>query len=149
MTKERLEELIKQGATIYITNGCELYINKDIAVVCDDKLFFKDVIWWYIKDIFETKEQAVWYGKTYTERTERFDPPMWEDLGDKYIYTFVNGHIEYTFSAIKNKKHYCIGVIEYSLFDGSHNHLIDIEKATKENYIKACEMVRDLFKGEK
>ena len=100
----------------------------------------------YLKDLFETEEQALWAYKTVAERTERFEPPMWDKIED-YFFIFTNqtkeGYILWKFEVIKGK-HANSGISiwndEYELY---------VAEATKENYEKACEMVRDLFKEEK
>lgn len=93
-----------------------------------------------------TKEQYQWHCKTYADRIERFEPPMWEDIED-YFFIFVNQtkdeYILWKFEVIKGKHaNSCISIWndKYELY---------VADATKENYEKACEIVRDLFKGEK
>jgi hypothetical protein len=74
------------------------------------------------------------------ERTERFEPPMWEEIGKDYSFYFYIKDISYVFYVNKY-----IGCIEITR-DNMHNMLLNKDKeVTKENYIKACEIVRDLF----
>ena len=87
-----------------------------------------------------------WALEIYAERTERFEPPMWEDFED-YFFIFVNrakdGYILWKFEVIKEKhanSSISIWNDEYELY---------VADATKENYEKACEIVRDLFKGDR
>ena len=149
MTEERLKELIKQGGWIWILDkGCRF------GLQVDDKFFVKDNFlrsglgtkYAKLNDIFETKEQAEWALKTVTERTERFEPPMWEDLSE-FKFNFLtkneNGiYEEMRFLAIKHENFNEIILRNEFLED----YIIYDIHATKENYIKACEMVRDLFK---
>ena len=98
MTKERLEELIEQRATIYAVyfnlnkffeeelNECSWSVDKQGNLVehyLDSSYVYKSY------SIFESKEQAEWALKTVAERTERFEPPMWEDLPIKWDFYFV------------------------------------------------------------
>ena len=100
--------------------------------------------WLYlIGNCFKTKEEAEWHHKTYAERTERFEPPMWEEIEDEYKLGFVEQPDKPIYFYVGKK----INVI--FIRDVYEDELIEVFDATKENYIKACEMVRDLFKGEK
>ena len=98
-----------------------------------------------VKDLFETKEQAEWHTKTYTARFERFEPPMWEEIEDEYSFDF---------DCFTNQRRYGFRVIKHfdQIYIFKYNSCADYafnDFATKENYEKACEIVRDLFKGEK
>lgn len=146
MTKERLEEIIKQGGWIWILDK-----NSRFGLQLSDKFFIKDNFlrselgtkYAKLDDIFETKYQAEWALKTVTERIERFEPPMWEDI-DYYCFSFVQPNNDFVKFEVKKNEYIEIAENEYEeLFYKSG------EEATKENYEKACEMVRDLFKGEK
>ena len=171
MTRERLEELITQGGEVYDKvkdkliklnkKTCHLvmsYPSKDI-----DMLEIKYKIGKYechyvdhyianltddTNDIERAKneiERLNWERKTHAERIERFEPPMWEDLF-KDIYWF-------EFLVAENKPN---GNYKHILFNANQYHKIEIiannkptfrAELTKENYEKACEIVRDLFKG--
>jgi len=158
ITAERLEELIKQGAKIYqISYNSFLEIplinNKENHFdIYHNRLHIHELekyeYWWdnrwtdcYIEldKLFETKERAEWALKTTAKRTERFEPPMWEDIKDYYCFNFVVDNC-----------HRCFVVKKYNWItidsDGCNNifekYASDV---TKENYIMACEIVRDLF----
>ena len=179
MTRERLEELIKQGATIYPLSQWfdEISLNKigDVEVrACyygyelgfvTDQSYAID-----IELLFETKEERnhiveskEWKHKTYAARTERFEPPMWEEIKDTYEFHFTcqnythkrtDGIIEtvytpqcFMFYVHKSEqpnynrvmiRNYRVYALNIEVFD---------EPATKENYEKACEIVRGLFSG--
>jgi hypothetical protein len=94
-----------------------------------------------LDNVFETKEQAEWALKTVAERTERFEPPMWEVIENSFTFRWFTDGNEYVFTVNKEDDILLIGLaFEYcNEFD---------KPATKENYEKACEIVRDLFKGE-
>ena len=153
MTKERLEELINQKATIYAVyfnlnkvfeeelNECSWSVDKQGNLVehyLDSSYVYKSY------SLFETKDQAKWALKNYAERTERFEPPMWEDIEKEYSFNFFVGDNSYYFIAHKRLQNIdCVVNNHYSLFSYRD------KECTKENYEKACEIVRDLFKGEK
>ena len=105
MTKERLEELIRQGGTVYKHNGGEIQLinsketrynisdNGYLHIGCLANFKYHGSDRWidvYIEPdkLYETKEQAEWYAKTYAERIERFEPPMWEEVYSNGGYCF-------------------------------------------------------------
>lgn len=148
MTKERLEELIKQDGTVYRIDGCKIKLLRDLVEVCGDTLYAPAGVQWSIKNLYETKEQAEWALKTVAERTERFEPPMWEDIEKEYNFNFINN---LNGCLIRTPMFFCVIKDANAIFirDDYEDELIEYFEATKENYEKACEIVRDLFKGEK
>lgn len=155
MTKERLEELIKQEKVIYTSR----FKKPDKFKLYKDYFVDKNELWCLNKRIgicdcvikldklFETKDQAEWHAKMAAERTERFEPPMWEDIENEYLFNFVvnNEHLHF----FVNKERELISVMNeahfYLIF-----HKANVSKnLLKKGYEKACEIVRDLFKGEK
>lgn len=165
MTKERLEELVKQGGTIYNHNGDEIQLinsketrynisdNGYLHISCLANFKYHGSDRWidvYIEPdkLYETKEQAKWHTKMVAERTERFDPPMWEDIEDNYEFNFLieteNIYKRILFYVSRNTSSDKI-----FLKDDFDSYIIFDTNATKENYEKACEIVRDLFKGGK
>ena len=163
ITKERLKELIKQGATIYCGSGFSYtyeinFANKtyddieieDIEIIDDLNLlaFYntrtEDRELFRLESLYEAEKEYEWERKMYTERTERFEPPMWEDIENTYHFMFIvkHGNVQdfYTFDIRKDLKDDWAITID-------NGGIIFESEATKENYIKACEMVRDLFKG--
>ena len=151
MTKERLEELIKQEALVY-TPTSKIRLHKNDRVCSDNEILGMKQQGFYLVNnyrcfplnkIYETEDQVEWRNKTYTERTERFEPPMWEDIKveDGYEFKFFDANNEYyAFRVIKNT---------YTVICVDDFKNIFEEVSTKENYEKACKIVRDLFKGEK
>ena len=129
ITAERLEELRNQCATVYIVFAGEKEATALNIVDVDEWLLASR----FLEKVFETKEQAEWAEKMYTERPERFEPPMWCDAGN-YMFRFVINNCFYEFYSgnIIFLKDMC-GVVHFKF------------EQTKENYIKACEIVRDLF----
>lgn len=155
MTKKRLKELIKQGETIYdVGNGTvrqidlsehgvdNYYIAESDYLALNSRRPYMTVYAWDIECLYETKEQAEWALKTVSERTERFEPPMWEDIENTYQFKFVvkYGKVQefYTFDIRKDLKDDWAITID-------NGGIIFESEPTKENYIKACEIVRDLF----
>ena len=159
ITAERLKELIKQGGTAWVITDHKvepilLKENKGnkVCIVSGDTLYHAYFTannycpdgWWdrdyySFDELFETRDRAEWHCKMTAERTERFEPPMWEDIKDYYCFNFVVDNC-----------HRCFVVKKYNWItidsDGCNNifekYASDV---TKENYIMACEIVRDLF----
>ena len=155
ISKERLEELIEQGATIY-----ELYMNKNIIEIQlkNDWFVMRDGLYeaklgkhpfrsWWISNLYETKEDAEFVREFgCIERTERLELPTWEEFKNK------------------KTKHVCfMGKDTFCFFelyeDKQKNRLILIdhdcdyeyfnEELTKENYTTACGLCKEFFLGEK
>lgn len=155
MTKERLEELIKQGATISHAGYFEIKLDLEQYSVA--KAFGKTILlyqpkdrsdphlssccdWcWCLEDLREDVDHAKWEHDMYAKRIERFEPPMWDEIENHFIFRWFNDGIEYIFMVDKKID---IVAIE-TVFDPCINEFD--EHATKENYEKACEIVRELF----
>lgn len=154
MTKERLEELIKQGAMIYayeknkFNNPCSVNLAIGDWNVSKTRqvLNLNDIKVYELKDLFETIDHYYWQRKVYAERTERFEPPMWEEIKDKYSFGFMNCKNSVVRFSVFKKYNSLNHIVVYSCDYDDYTYR-DI--STKENYEKACEIVRDLFKGEK
>ena len=165
MTKERLEELIKQGATIWSSGfneelklnpkNCKIEKQKWLTepepklylVVKEDEEHYPT---YCLDNLREDVDRVKWEHDMYTERTERFEPPMWEDIEDRYEFDFMNDCGDYKFNVIKSCM---IEIIIHRKADEPtcFEWLFDVGEydCTKENYEKACGIVRDLFKGSK
>ena len=86
ITKERLQELIEQGATIYevkynninpvsLKNKIRFISKKYSVVVFEPRPNEKYKHHKYFDKLFETKEEAEWHKEfSRIERTERFEP---------------------------------------------------------------------------
>lgn len=151
--KERLEKLIKQGATIYRTYADvsvqEVRLNKNYMKV--DNAF----LWQKMKGafkscgtpldkLFETKEDAEWHKEFgCIERTERLELPTWEDACDGITHNI-------PFTTPKCQKVEMIICDEYIDIVSIYQSIIDFSKPlTKENYTLACRKAKELFLGEK
>lgn len=150
MTKERLEELIKQCATIWYGRcrwGCPIKLDTVHFVIVNDRLYYqknKKRIGdgWELKELREDVDRAKWHLKNDAVRTERFEPPMWEDIEDYYRFNFV---LDNKLAAFVVGKGSWITVA----VNGGAKKLFEVHRddVIKENYEKACEIVRDLFGG--
>ena len=94
ITKERLQELIEQGATIYIGFGSpcyEIIIDKTWNIEKDTHLK-RGSFYVQLKFLFETKEDAEEYAEFGNiTRTERLELPSWGEVNHKeriFVYKF-------------------------------------------------------------
>ena len=163
--KSRLEELIKQGATIYEAkygkvNPIDLakqkvrFISEKMNMIdFEPSTEEKYLNHKYFHRLFETRKQAEWALKYQRiPRTEYLDLPTWEELitDDKYKY-----HYGLSFFDFDNYRLIaCIPTeddnTEFIGIDVDRNtELYHWDKATEENYEKACDLCVKLFKGEK
>lgn len=153
ITAERLEELIKQGGTVWFGKHFEIKLNPKQFSIAEQ---FGETVLYYQKEdepsgydwswelgvLREDVDRAKWEHDMFTERTERFEPPMWEEIERYYRFVFVNNlgsySDYYTFDVSKDRPDSFAITVDNGgfIFNG---------EPTKENYIKACEIVRDLF----
>ena len=161
ISKERLEELIEQGATIW---GVYDYTysydkpNKKVEYINLDMFYhyYKDIEEFIMRqgdycNLFETKEEAEWYREFgCIERTERLELPTWEEFSkwDKSI-KFYNNSTKYSmYVFVKNKNTKNCRIIIYA-DNGEQDWLVFEQPLTQENYILACRKAKELFLGEK
>lgn len=152
ISKNRLEELIKQGATIYTitskrTGGdvMELHL-KNIS----------DDFWYFLlgitEELFEDKAEVEekakkikWALKYHATRTEELNLPTWEefDKNNKTIcFTAKDWQCYELGFAFGDTETICLDKIVLGVNINQKNW-----KATEENYIKACDLCLKLFKG--
>lgn len=150
ISKERLEELIEQGATIY-----ELYMNKNILEIqlktdwfvvqyglYERKLSKHPFRSWQIGNLYETKEDAEFVREFgCIERTERLELPTWEEVNKPHnvIVHFINKDGLMCNLVVENH--------ENKITVNGVGGCYDIWELTKENYILACRQCVKLFKG--
>lgn len=162
ITKERLEELIEQGATIYSLDtklyGCVKYLElkcdtqKPTYNVLDEvKFTITDNGWWHwfsIKDLYESKEdveEILEFGNI--TRTERLELPSWASI-EKDFDKFTNGSYvlaerdEFSLE-LKISKPLISQIVIYTEDDDYNWNL------SRENYNEARRLCVKLFKGEK
>lgn len=154
ISKERLEELIEQGATIWIFNKVDGVYSVNLSLLGGYMLGETCVITenngvLITTHLYETKEEAEW-DKEFgcIERTERLELPTWEEIKHDFIYNK------------QSAGNYCVvefsGFQEYSLdivvYNGDAMITISdedfYEPLTKENYTLACRKAKELFLGE-
>jgi len=153
--KTRLDELIKQGATIYYVAN-RFFDNSGDWYIVEHKLTktrVKDLggvenIYKY-KRFYETKEEADEYLEFGNiTRTERLELPSWEEV--KKVLNPEN-HLDIEFTDTKGNRHALwlspvqVCVVSFSP-DGSYGGTD--EPLTKENYTEARRLAVKLFKGE-
>ena len=157
--KSRLEELIKEGATVYTLLRLQDEIEEvnlakaRIFGITDNYTFVNywcDSFGQYIKTtnerLFETKKQAEWALKYQRiPHTEYLDLPMWED------WQRVHKYGQYATSFYNKGDYYELMVFFNNIIVTKQNYgriTLFEELATEENYIKACDLCVKLFKGE-
>ena len=167
ITKQRLQELIEQGATIYVPDDLwqtvgkihlekKCYISEDNKL-CNDEITYEDLpcaTAMYsipLEDLFETEEDARWELEMTATRTETLKLPKYEKLPKEFdIPPFIRYNKELEnfvlyemFNSTKNE----ICVLFRELDDDASDCLFR-KPLTKENYIEACKLCLRLFRGE-
>lgn len=160
ITKQRLEELIEQGATIYRTYADvsvqEIKLNKNYMKV-DNAFLWQKMTGAFkscgipLENLFETKEEAEWHKEFgCIERTESLELPTWEELfkQDRLLDCYTQ-----EFAIVNN-----LSVMGVALFGVDFtNKIIEVsigsdklfvEELTKKNYTLACKKCKELFLGE-
>ena len=159
ISKERLEELIEQGATIYSNEYGEIQLIKEndlslyengqnnyiLYALEPNKKYHNEI---FAEDLFETKEEAEFSLEFQNiTRTETLNLPTWEELGRK-VDTIPN-----MFWQIAK----CSEFILFLQTDKTLNNSQIILRGnddtynwglTKENYLEACKIAKKLFLGE-
>ncbi len=168
ITKERLEELIKQGATIWHYEWEEIKLNKYTCEICEVKslLFHKHIGWALqfeysyndttykgevdINELEEDVEKGKWeeeFGNI--TRTETLKLPTWEEFQQSKDIVFHNRDSEYSLYLNKEGKNKVMIRIWQERINSEYGVCIWGERATKENYTLACRKCKELFLGEK
>ena len=158
--KERLEELIKQGATIWHDDYGEIELNAtscEIAevrsitgvhlqfVLCFEYECNNQKHWgeFDIQELEENVENAKWHYEMDCARIERLELPNWEEK-NCIIYTFYSpikkGGQQYEFRLFKGGN--------ITIWRTDDMYKVFNESATKENYTIACRKAKELFLGE-
>lgn len=153
--KERLEELLKQGATIYeaypyddveeINLGDTEYFNYEIekqTLRVENKEF---------KYLYETKEDAEFASEfSFIEKRFRLNFMTWTQIKEMVKNSYFVENIGYFINDLIYK--FCVdkeNVYIYTRdFESTQWITLFHKPLTKENYIKACEYARSLFLGD-
>ena len=153
ITKERLEKLIEQGATIYseswneevdLSLPCEIVKMMNINGVVQERLIVHEDEEhhpsYLLSCLTEDIEGAKWQEEFgCIERTERLELPTWEEflkIGRTYGFKSKEGKLVELF---RN---------DNTIFMEDEDWNILREPLTKENYILACRKAKELFLGE-
>lgn len=150
ITRERLEELMKQGAKVYRTYAdvcvCELDLKKCIEID-NGYAWVKGTgcvkqCGYPLENLYETKEEAK-FAKEFKNitRIDTLNLPTFEELKkfERFDFEAKDGH-RYTIHFISGFNTLAItGIIENKYYG----------EATKENYLEACKIAKKLFLGGK
>lgn len=173
ITKERLEELIEQGATIY-----ELYMNKNIIEIQlkNDWYVMRDGLYeaklgkhafrsWWISNLYETKEDAE-FVKEFgcIEKINYLQLPTYQQIenlieqkkkfglnhSDRVLARIITNDSIYYFKLCKDLDVFTFQLKQNYIGDDLCEQIRDkfpivLGKATKDNYIKACRKAKELF----
>ena len=173
ITKERLEQLIKQEATIWkVPYGTPIETKLHKLSFVGNKLNLKEdylmeyslkncdyIMSGILSQLFETKEDAEEYAEFGNiTRTERLKLPSWEDVKDagydEIFFVkdnrFDSGVIQYYFLVAEqtNQIQIMFREIEHIMTIDAYD-VIFSKPLTRENYDEARRLCVKLFKGEK
>ena len=176
ISKERLEELIKQGATIYEVSPKKVYdvilINNDdnICRANTEYLYiewrewnkYNPLGWWrnskiQLTSLYETKEEAEFIIKFHTHKTLYFRPPTFEEFlktRQEGIYcNWYCGDIQIVMEEDNQQKGILKSENIFRVDDGNNYCSFRYEyneylDNRKEIYYEALEYVKKLFLGE-
>lgn len=168
ISKQRLKELIKQGATIWNDEWEEIKLDKNTCEICELQYLNGTHKGWCLQfqydyedehhktevnleDLEEDVEKGRWELEMTATRTETLKLPKYEKLPkefdmppfiryDKELENFV---LYEMFNSTKNE----ICVLFRELDDDAGDCLFR-QPLTKENYLEACELYRKLWLGE-
>lgn len=147
ITKERLLELIEQGATIYFV--CNGNVDEKEGIYKDDFILNESYvsIYWSTRshqvdyeNLFETKEEAEWHREFgHIKRTEKLELPTWEEFDEIKFVWFVD----------KMQNQCCLYYLNVAnkIFINVSGEVVEIGEFTKENYTEACRKCKKLFIG--
>ena len=165
ISKERLEELIEQGATVWHNDWEEIKLDKNTCEVCECRSMSGEHITWYLCFPYEYDNRKYWEeidtqeleenvdkGKWELEfgcieRTERLELPTWEEIKKD----FIDRHREYGEYTVVEQHDIIIDIqvmgkcIYIAIYGDEHCRW----KLTKENYTLVCRKAKELFLGEK
>ena len=171
--RERLQELINQGATIYeakygkvnpvsLKNKIRFVSEKYPVIAFEPRPNEKYKHYKYFDKLYETQYEAEWVAKMHTQRPEYFDPPTWEEFEKDPKFSFWVNKLDGLGGLYSIEKTTDVVFDEYEnevekQYLDIYATLIENHKTgsgyfyrrdyTKDNYIKACEYARFLFLG--
>jgi hypothetical protein len=160
ISKERLEELIEQGATIwtneYRGSHFKIKLTKHFVAKLGDSFdlygYGCDYFGIPLNHLFETKEEAEWYKEfDCIERRIRLDLPKWEDIEKDKDFHYIRNFI------INNNFSFFIEIYKFTNKISIHwsngcnktdQRFNKNWELTKENYTIACRKAKELFLGD-
>lgn len=136
ITKERLEELIEQGATIYSVDTSNKTILSFKICKNENDIKLTEKQYAFFEKCFETKAEAEWHAEFgCIERTERLELPTWEEFWNSGQTIWFTG---------KDGGQYGLSIYNREiLLNDTYIGYLD-----KENYTLACRKCKELFLGE-
>lgn len=159
ISRERLEELIKQGATVWRSMCGDIHkirLDKRYFFCDDNKLCWHTIaklmprLFVDFEHLFETKEDAEEYAEFGNiKRIERLELPSWEEFKTTETITkFFNKDTNYSlYVYVKNKNTNNCKIMIYA--DNGEQEWWEFQKPlTRENYNEARRLCIKLFKGE-
>lgn len=168
INKERLQQLIKQGATIWcIVKFLDIYYEKPqkiIPITLNNTynisvnynrpfLYQKTYIFYKVCDIdncYETEEDALWELEMSATLTETLKMPKWEDIEfDEIGYYIKMFHMRHNYDFFGKLMITKEKIYVEEMVIGYQKKLYFEKLRNKENYIEACKLCLKLFKGER
>lgn len=152
INKEELEKLIEQEATIYTTKpsyrDCGIRLDGKHFIATDEHLQFTYKAYEISLDaLYKTKEEAQWRADNDCERIEKFEPPTWEEFKKQSnLFRFIGKNREKCKVEGYQSDDKQSGFIDV-VVNGTGHFSVDYDY-TKENYTKAVDYAKKLFKGE-
>ena len=158
ITKERIDELIKNRAKIYsISKSGEVFCLglKFREHTLNNKKWLENKYEVYSK-FYENKEDAEFVAKYHTSRVEKFEPPTYEEFlklnNQSTCWDFMNKENQRNFVLVGNDYYAHNDMIKPKeewtvVVQDEYDDYIFEEPLTKENYYKAVERARKLFLG--
>lgn len=136
ITKERLEELIEQGATIYSVDTSNKTILSFKICKNENDIKLTEKQYAFFEKCFENKAEAEWHAEFgCIERTDRLELPTWEEFWNSGQTIWFTG---------KDGGQYGLSIYNREiLLNDTYIGYLD-----KENYTLACRKCKELFLGE-
>ena len=150
ITKERLDELIKEGATVYsldkqVKYPIPIFLKDGENVVVNDNELVNSVrVIDKIENLYETQKEAKWHLKYHATRIEELNLPYWTDIvrhKDDDVYKIASFRTKNG-----NKYNLLFKKGDLSLWNVRESRVIWVYLATEENYTKLCDLCVKLFK---
>lgn len=142
--KERLQQLIEENGSVYepnVEDGIvqEIILFEEFNLIRNEALYFGVEKWAFLKDLYETKEEAEHFAKygNITKTVKFPTPPTYEEF--LKIKEFYSGQGLTRIVLINEKE---LEVVENGL-DGYHSYRVS---NTKENYYKCLGKMIELWK---